>query len=147
MKESAGAVSLRTSLVRIRRRRRGGLNNPYGPVGGHKRLIRHAANVGFTHFVDSIDLGEQLSPITVTCLIEAELERQSLIAAQAANQVGFGAGLDHLQFVVADVFFLDSLDLDVNGVRHLLRLVAGKRECIEGKKMRVLVSRKSGKAS
>ncbi len=59
-------------------------------------------------------------------------------------EIGLGPGLDHLQFVVADVFFLELVDFRVDGSSHFVRLVAGKREGIEGKQVRVLVAGQTG---
>ena len=56
------------------------------------------------------------------------------------DQVGLSPRLNHLQFLVADVFVLQLLDLDMNGVRHLVRSVAGEGKCVEGKKMGILVA-------
>src|SRR6202044_763591 len=44
-----------------------------------------------------------------------------------------------------DVFVFEFLNLDVNGGGHFVRLVAGERECIERKKMGVLVAGQSTK--
>ena len=63
---------------------------------------------------------------------------QTIVFSQAADQVGLGACLDHLQLVVADVFFLQALDFDVDRVPHLLRRVSGKRNGVEREQVRIL---------
>ena len=49
----------------------------------------------------------------------AERERQTLIRSKRADQVGFGARLDHLQFFIRNVFFLQPFDLRVNRSRPI----------------------------
>src|SRR5580704_15011594 len=110
-------VSLRTSLIGAVRRRLVAstgssasacvLDHADGAVGVDEDLVGDAANVGLRHLIDAVHRAEQLAPIAVAGLIRGQLRGQAFIVGQAANEVGFGASLDHLQFVVGDVFFFD----------------------------------------
>jgi len=90
-------------------------------------------NVGFADLVDAVDRAKQFTPVVVSSLINSQIVGQTLVAAQAADQVRLGPRLNHFQFLVADVFVFQLLNLDVNGIRHFVWLVAGERKCIKGK--------------
>ncbi len=93
-----------------------GFVDAHGAIALRKSLVSYSANVGLGDLVDPVDGLEQLAPVAVARLVDGELLREALIVAEAADQVGFRARLDHLQFVVGDVFFLDAVNLGVNGV-------------------------------
>src|SRR5437764_7274717 len=79
------------------------LDDADGAVGIVEDLVRNAPNIGLGDLVNAIHRTEQLPPIAVPSLIDRQLCRESLVVGQASNQVGLAAGLDHLEFVVADV--------------------------------------------
>ena len=89
---------------------------PDGAVGIDEDLVGDAADVGFRDLVDAVDRAEQFAPVAIASLVGGELRGQSFVVGEAANQIGLAAGLDHLQFVVADVFFFQTLNFGVDGV-------------------------------
>ena len=80
-------------------------NNSHGTVGGNEGLVGDATDVGFVYLVEIVHLVEELAPIAIARLIQGKVRSQALVAVKTAQQVGLGSGPDHLQFVVADVFF------------------------------------------
>src|SRR5438270_9304799 len=92
-------------------RRRDRLHDRHGAIGRCEGTVRHAAYVLLRDFLQAIDVVEQLPPVAISRLINSELRRQSAILAQAANQVGLGPRLHHLQFGVTYVLRLDAIDL------------------------------------
>jgi len=133
------------AALRLLREVRGKLDDPYRPVIRHKCLIRHSSNVGRGYFIDAVDRAKQFAPVVIACLIQAERERQSLIRSQRPDQIGFGARLDHFQFLIRDVFLLEPFNLRMDRSRDLLRCVPRNRERVKGEQLWILGSRHSGK--
>jgi hypothetical protein len=66
--------------------------------------------------------------------------REAFVVGEAAQQVGAGAGLEHLKFLVADVGVLQLVDLLVDGVAHLVGRVSGHGHGVEGEQAGILLS-------
>ena len=115
-----------------------GLDDADGAVGVGEDFVGDAADVGFGHLVDAIDGAEEFAPVTVAGFVGGELRGQALVVGEAANQVGLAAGLNHLQLVVGDVFFLQAIDFDMDGIADFLRRVPGHREGVKRKQMGIL---------
>src|SRR5580698_3202233 len=90
-------------------------DNSYGAIGVDEDLVGDAANVGLGDLVDAIGGVEQFAPVAVARLVGSEFGGEAFVIGEAANQVGLGARLDHLQFVVGDVFFFQAIDFNVDG--------------------------------
>src|SRR5437016_11142750 len=138
-------ASLLTSALRLRGWWRG-LDDSHGAVGWQKRLRSHSPDVCFCHLIDAIHRAEQLPPIVIPRLVYRELKCQAFIVCQAANQVGFCARLDHFQFIIANILGLQTLNLRMDRLRNLFRLVSGHRKRIEREKMRILDAGQTGKS-
>src|SRR5947209_9553626 len=102
------------------------LNDSYRAVGLVEDFVGNAPDISLADLIDAIDRAKRLPPIAVASLIGGKLRGKSLIVGEAANQIGFAAGLDHLELFVGDVFFLQAINLRVDRVGHFLRLVAGQ---------------------
>jgi len=87
---------------------------------------------------------ETVHAVAIPRLISAKLRSQALILGQTTDQICLGASLDHLQLVVADVFFLQALDFRVDGITYLLRGMPGQRKSIKGEQVRILDARQPG---
>src|SRR5437899_12968297 len=104
IRERERNASLLTSL---RRRSRGAghvLDDAHGAIDGHERSFGDSPDVGLGDLVNPVDRVEPLAPVIVPRLIYPKLESPSYIARMPAAHIRLGAGLDHLQFFVADVF-------------------------------------------
>src|SRR5439155_19591333 len=138
-------ASLLTSALRLRGWWRG-LDDSHGAVGRHERLRSHSPYVCFCYLIDPIHRAEQLPPIVVSRLIESELKRQTFVVRQTPNQIGFGPRLDHFQYIIANILGLQTLNLRMDRLRNLFRLVSGHRKRIEREKMRILDAGQTGKS-
>src|ERR1035438_6521171 len=58
------------------------LDDSHRSVIGDKCFVRYSPYVGLRNFVDALDGSEQLPPIVVKRLIQAERERQTLIRSE-----------------------------------------------------------------
>ena len=101
-------MSLRTSPARQAAAVHG-FDNSHGAIGWARKFLLATRRISalVTLSIRST-WRKQFAPIAVACLIDRELRGEAFVVGQSAEQVGFGAGLDHLQFVVADVFFLQA---------------------------------------
>src|ERR1700729_2779294 len=106
-----------------------------GPVRVVESLVGHASDVRLGYLVDAVHRMEELTPVAIARLVGCKLGSQSFIVSQAADKIGLGASLDHLQLVVADVFFLQPIDLRVNCVGYFLGVMSGQRESVKGKQV------------
>src|SRR5207248_11019206 len=59
----------------------------------NERLVGDAPDIGLGDFFDLLNLVEQLTPVAIERLILAQLEGQTLVIAQATDEVGLGARL------------------------------------------------------
>ena len=75
------------------------------------------------------------------------MKSQALIAPQSADQVGFGPGLYHLEFFIADILVFQAINLLMNGFAHLLRSVPRQRYTYKAEQARILGSGQPGKTS
>ena len=117
-----------------------------GAVAVDEDLVGDAADVGFGDGVDLVELAEELAPVAVAGLVFGELVGEAFVVAEAAEQVGAGAGFEALELVVGDVFALEAVDLFVDGGAHLVGRVAGERDGIDGEEAGIFVAGKSAEA-
>src|SRR5689334_13830864 len=96
----------------------------HGAVLLEKSFVGHTADVGFCDFFNLFDLAEEFAPVAILGLIFAQLNGQALVIAQPADQVGFSAGLDRLQFVIGYILRFQLLDLLMNRPGHLFSRVS-----------------------
>ncbi len=54
---------------------------PDGAVVGNEICVGHAADVGFADFINAVDGSEQLAPVAVARLVDAELPGQAFVAS------------------------------------------------------------------
>ena len=110
------------ALVGSFRSRRGpayGIDDPDGAVVVLEDLVGHAPNVRLGDLVDLVEIAEEFAPVAVARLIDGELLRQALVLGEAADQVGLGACLEHLQLVVGHILRLQLVDLLVDRLLNL----------------------------
>src|SRR5580698_8239735 len=117
--------SLRASILFRGTCGRLGVDLSAGSIGGYKNLIRHAANVSLSDFVDLIKLLEQLAPVAVSRLVLGERGGEALVVIEAAQELGTSPGLVHLKLCIGDVSGFQLFNLLVDGIAHLCRSVAG----------------------
>src|SRR5258707_9774400 len=94
-------------------------NDSYSAVAFQESLPGNATDIGFGDLIDFVHAAEQLTPIAEAELVDGKLRSQSLVIRQSTNQVRLGASLHHLQFLVADILVLQTIDLLVDGLAHL----------------------------
>src|SRR6266568_2970291 len=107
--------SLRAGRGQLRR-----FDHAYRAVGSHKGLVGCAPDVGLGHLVNPLDLAKDLAPVPEARLSGAQLQGQALVAGQPADQIRLGPRLDALEFLVGDVFVLDSFQLRMKGLTDFL---------------------------
>src|SRR5947208_967426 len=117
----------------------------HGTIAVNKRLISNAANVSLSDFINLVYMPEQLAPIAEAQLIMSEFRCQTRVVVEPANQVGFLAGLHHLEVFVAYILVLQTVNLFPNSLPHFLRSVARKRNGQEGKQSWIFRAGKTGK--
>src|SRR5512146_1608534 len=110
-------------------------------------LVRNSLHVGWSDFVYAIDLAEEFAPVTEARLHGCQILRETLVVIEAAYQAGLGAGLDHLEFVGADVLSLESRNLGLDSSLQFLGLMAGRGNSVKRKQVRVLAAGQSTKSS
>src|SRR5262249_31152628 len=93
-----------------------GFTDAHCAITLHECFVGHPADVRLAYLVDALDIAEQLAPVTKARLKDRKLLRKACIIGESTDQVRLGARLNHPQFVVADVFFLHTVDLSVNGI-------------------------------
>src|SRR5260370_15412110 len=108
-------------------------NDSYSAVAFQESLPGNATDIGFGDLIDFVHAAEQLTPIAEAELVDGKLRSQSLVIRQSTNQVRLGASLHHLQFLVADILVLQTIDLLVDGLAHLGGRVSRQGDRVKAK--------------
>src|SRR5581483_6876136 len=126
--------------------RRTVLNNAYRPVFWGESFVGNAANISLADLLHTVYFAKQFTPVAEPDLMGCQLGRQSSVVVQATNKIGPQPSLDHFHFFVGYVGGLKALDFCVDCLPQLFGAVAGYRDRVKGKQMRVLSSGKSAEA-
>ena len=80
------------------------LDSCAGSIAVNEDLVGYATDIRFADGVDLLQLAEKFSPVAEFCLVFGQLTGEAFVVAEAAEQVGAGAGFEAGELFVGDVF-------------------------------------------
>ncbi len=82
-----------------------------GPVRGREGCICYAAYVFLCDLLQTINVIEKLSPVSISCLVDRQLLSQASVVAKPSNEIRFGPCFHHFEFRIAHILRFDAINL------------------------------------